>query len=85
MYIYIHTRHHRLTALAERDDAAAVPTEAVSTVLAKLRAENVTLGRVLSRAELLRRVNPEQTKGLPSFLPLYIGMRVLLASKDCVT
>ncbi len=34
--------------------------------------------------ELLRRVSPEQTKGLPSFLPLYRGMRLLLSSKDCV-
>ena len=37
----------------------------------------------LLRAELLRRVNPDNTKALPSFLPLYIGMRVILASKDC--
>ena len=36
------------------------------------------------REELLKRVNPEQTKGLPSFLPLCIGMRLTLASKDCV-
>ena len=36
------------------------------------------------RADLLRRVNPEQTKGLPSFLPLHVGMRLLLSSKDCV-
>jgi hypothetical protein len=34
--------------------------------------------------ELLRRVSPEDTKGLPSFLPLYRGMRLLLSSKDCV-
>ena len=34
--------------------------------------------------EMLRRVNPEQTKNLPSFLPLYKGMRLLLSSKDCV-
>ena len=36
------------------------------------------------RAEVLRRVNPDQTKGLPSFLPLYPGMRLVLGSKDCV-
>ena len=36
------------------------------------------------RADLLRRVNPEHTKSLPSFLPLYVGMRLLLSSKDCV-
>jgi len=36
------------------------------------------------RADLLRRVNPEQTKGLPSFLPLHRGMRLILSSKDCV-
>ena len=36
------------------------------------------------RGDLLRRVNPENTKGLPSFLPLYRGMSFLLSSKDCV-
>ena len=36
------------------------------------------------RADLLSRVNPEDTKGLPSFLPLYSGMRLLLSSKDSV-
>ena len=35
-------------------------------------------------ADLLRRVSPEQTQGLPSFLPLYRGMRLLLSSKECV-
>ena len=34
--------------------------------------------------ELLRRFNPDAAKGLPSFLPLYRGMRLLMASKDCV-
>ena len=34
--------------------------------------------------ELLRRVNPDKTKGLPSFLPLHRHMRLLLSSKDCV-
>ena len=36
------------------------------------------------RRELLSRANPEQTKNLPGFLPLYVGMRLLLSSKDCV-
>ena len=36
------------------------------------------------RKELLRYVNPQNTKGLPSFLPLYQGMRLALSSKDCV-
>ena len=36
------------------------------------------------RRGLLQRANPEQTKGLPSFLPLYIGMRLVIASKECV-
>ena len=36
------------------------------------------------RKNLLRLVNPEHTKGLPSFLPLYEGMRLVLSSKDCV-
>ena len=36
------------------------------------------------RTTLLQMVNPGETRGLPSFLPLYRGMRLLLASKDCV-
>ena len=36
------------------------------------------------RSELLQMVNPEKNKGLPGFLPLYTGMRLLLASKDGV-
>ena len=36
------------------------------------------------KGELLRRVNPEHNKGLPSFLPLYCDMKLLLTSKDCV-
>ena len=36
------------------------------------------------QAELLQKVSPDHTKGLPSFLPLYRGMRLLLSSKDCV-
>ena len=34
--------------------------------------------------ELLQRVSPDLTRNLPSFLPLYIGMRLLISSKDCV-
>ena len=36
------------------------------------------------RAELLKRVNPGQNVHLPGFLPLYVGMRLTLLSKDCV-
>ena len=36
------------------------------------------------KSELLQFANPEQTKGLPGFLPLYRGTRLLLSSKDCV-
>ena len=36
------------------------------------------------RASLLQRVNPDDTSGLPGFLPLYRGMRLLLSPKDCV-
>ena len=36
------------------------------------------------QADLLQRVNPDSTKGLPSFLPLHRGMQLLLSSKDCV-
>ena len=37
-----------------------------------------------AREEMLRRVNPRATQRLPSHLPLYIGMRLLMFSKDCV-
>ena len=36
------------------------------------------------RADLLKRLNPEQNAGIPGFLPLYVGMRLTLLSKDCV-
>ena len=36
------------------------------------------------RAELLKRVNPEQTKSIAGLLPLHVGMRLTLLSKDCV-
>ena len=36
------------------------------------------------QADLLHRVNPEQTKGLPHVLHLQRGMRLNLSSKHCV-
>ena len=36
------------------------------------------------QTQLLELANPEQTKGLQGFLPLYRGMKLLLSSKDCV-
>ena len=36
------------------------------------------------RANLLKLVNPDDTKCLASFLPLYVGMRLTLLSKDSV-
>ena len=36
------------------------------------------------KVELLGKTNPRFLHHLPSFLPLYIGMRLLLYSKDCV-
>ena len=36
------------------------------------------------RQNLWLAANPRRTKGLPGFLPLYVGMRLLLQSKDCV-
>ena len=36
------------------------------------------------RRELLHRASPELTKGLPSFLPLQVGMKLIMASKECV-
>ena len=35
-------------------------------------------------SELLKRVSPDATKGLPSFLPLYRELRLILSTKDCV-
>ena len=32
----------------------------------------------------LELANPEKTKGLQGFLPLYRGMKLMLSSKDCV-
>ena len=49
-----------------------------------VRAEDEAKLTSVQRTELLQRVNPDKTKGLPSFLPLYIGMRLFLTSKDCV-
>ena len=36
------------------------------------------------QADLLRRASPDHTKALPSFLPLYAGMRRIRMSKECV-
>ena len=36
------------------------------------------------RDEMLKFVNPEQTRGLSSFLPLHVGMKLVLSSKECV-
>jgi len=36
------------------------------------------------RAALLKFNNPDKTQGIPSFLPLHEGMRLVVASKDCV-
>ena len=36
------------------------------------------------RANLLDFVNPDHTQGIPSFLPLYEGMRLTIAPKGCV-
>ena len=49
-----------------------------------VRAEDEEKLTEVQKVELFRRVNPDKTKGLPSFLPLYVGMRLLLNSKDCV-
>ena len=44
-------------------------------------AENLTAP---VQADLPKRVNTELTKSLPSFLPLYRGMRLIPSTKDCV-
>ena len=49
-----------------------------------VRTDDATKLTAQLRASLLQRVNPDDTSGLPSFLPLYRGMRLLLSSKDCV-
>ena len=49
-----------------------------------VRSENASKLTDKVQAELLQRVNPDATKGLPSFLPLYRGMKLLISSKDCV-
>ena len=36
------------------------------------------------REEVLKFVNPEKNRGLSSFLPLHVGMKLILSSKECV-
>jgi hypothetical protein len=81
---------HRLRVMRSlqtaREDARKLQTP---LYLVQARDDPVRIGDAAKlspavREDLLRRVNPEQTKSLPSFLPLYVGMRLILASKDCV-
>lgn len=79
-------RVYRSLANAKLDSAKAeVP---LYILQAKDEAVNVNHAHRLCvpqvMAELLQRVNPKETCTLPSVLPLYVGMRVTLQSKDCV-
>ena len=49
-----------------------------------VRDEDATRFTKTVREDLLRIVSPRKTQHLPSFLPLHIGMRLLLFSKECV-
>ena len=48
------------------------------------RSEDVSRFTVQVGKDLPRRADPEQAKGLPSFLPLRHGMRLLRSSEDLV-
>jgi len=81
---------HRIRVLQSLDNAKAecrkhkLPLYVLQARDEAIRSEDVAKLTQERHKELLRRVNPEQTKSLPSFLPLYRGMRLVLASKDCV-
>ena len=55
--------------------------QAADEVVHEKDASKFTVG---VRQELLQRTNPEKTQGISIFLPLYVGMRVILQSKECV-
>ncbi|MDA8582587.1 hypothetical protein N9L68_00110 [bacterium] len=64
----------------ERCRKASSPLFIVQARYEVVRSEDeARLTSVLKR-ELLGRINPELTKGLPGFLALYVGMRMLLYS-----
>ena len=46
------------------------------------RADKAHLFTDAVQAELLRKHNPKTTKGIPAFLPLFRGQRLLLSTKD---
>ena len=66
-----------------RSAATGVPLFVVQASDAVVNADDVGKLTAVHRRTLLTRVNPEHTKGLPSFLPLHLGMRLILGSKEC--
>ena len=68
----------------EQSKRAKVPLYIVQANDEPVRNRDSSLLTAEVRKDLLRLANPDQTKGLPGFLPLYVGMRLLISSKDCV-
>ena len=88
--VHFVVHRHRIRVLRSLENAKEqsrtlnVPLYIVQASDVTTRAEDEEKLTEVQKVELLRRVNPDKTKGLPSFLPLYVGMRLLLNSKDCV-
>ena len=89
-HVHFVVHRHRIRVMRSLENAKA-QSRALQVPLYILQAKDVTVREEdqekltnEQHIQLLRRVNPEHTKGLASFLPLYIGMRLLLSSKDCV-
>ena len=81
---------HRIRVMQSLDNAKdrsrkdKVPLYVVQAYDQPVRPEDAKKFTLEVRKELLNKVTPDQTKSLPSFLPLYVGMRLVLSSKDCV-
>ena len=73
------------TNAVDRSRELRVPLYVVQALDEPVRASDQFKLTTEVRGELLRRVNPEQTKGLPSFLPLHVGIWISVFSQGlCV-
>ena len=75
-------RVHR--SLVNARDATSAAQKPLYIVQARDEATNVRDARKMDdvREELLRMASPRDTQGLPGVLPLYVGMRLTLQTKD---
>ena len=89
--IHFIVHRHRIRTMRSMDHAKEystlhkVPLYIVQARDEVVRSDDAAKLTPQLRASLLQRVNPDDTSGLPSFLSLYRGMRLLLSSKDCTS